>query len=112
MEAANAAVRSKGTFLAARYARIKRRRGHNRAAIAVAHAILVIAYHLISRDENYMSRQTRLRDSRCPSVRSSACMRRTPGLPRSRLYAALITTIRAASVLARSLAAASPGVEA
>jgi transposase len=53
VEAANAAVRSKSTFLAARYGRIKSRRGHNRAAIAVAHAILVIAYHLISRDENY-----------------------------------------------------------
>jgi transposase len=53
VEAANAAVRSKGSFLAARYGRIKSRRGHNRAIIAVAHAILVIAYHLISRDQTF-----------------------------------------------------------
>ena len=53
VEAANAAARSKGCYLAARYARLKGRRGHNRAAVAVAHAILVIAYHLIRDDQPY-----------------------------------------------------------
>ncbi len=53
VEAANAAARSKGCYLAARYGRLKGRRGHNRAAVATGHAILVIAYHLLSRDEVY-----------------------------------------------------------
>ncbi len=53
VEAANAAARSKGCYLAARYARLKGRRGHSRAAVATGHAILVIAYHLLSRDVGY-----------------------------------------------------------
>jgi transposase len=53
IEAANAAARTKGTYLAAHYARIKGRRGHKKAVVAVAHSILVIAYHLLSRGEPY-----------------------------------------------------------
>ncbi|MCW2620770.1 MAG: transposase [Frankiales bacterium] len=53
VEAANAAARSKTCYLSARYYRLKGRRGHNRAAVATGHAILVIAHHLISRDELY-----------------------------------------------------------
>jgi transposase len=52
-QAANAAVRSKGTYLAAHYARIKGRRGHKRAIVAVAHSILVIAWHLLTRNQPY-----------------------------------------------------------
>jgi transposase len=50
-QAANAAARSKGTYLAAHYARIKGRRGHKRAIVAVAHSILVIAWHLLTRNQ-------------------------------------------------------------
>ncbi len=53
VEAANAAARSKNTFLSARYRRLEARRGHNRAAVAVGHSILVIAYHLILNGEPY-----------------------------------------------------------
>jgi transposase len=42
IEAARAAARTKNTYLAALYHRIAARRGANRAAVAVAHAILVI----------------------------------------------------------------------
>jgi hypothetical protein len=52
-KAANAAARSKGTYLAAHYARIKGRRGHKRAIVAVAHSILVIAWHLLTRNQPY-----------------------------------------------------------
>jgi hypothetical protein len=41
-EAAYAAARSKGTYLAAQYARLKGRRGTKKAAMAVGHSILVI----------------------------------------------------------------------
>jgi transposase len=53
VEAAKAASRTKGTYLAAQYARLKGRRGHKRATIAVAHSILVIAYYLLEREEPY-----------------------------------------------------------
>ena len=46
-EAAAAAARTK-TFLASRYKRIARRRGKNRALVAVGNSILTIAWHLLS----------------------------------------------------------------
>lgn len=52
-EAGRAAARSKGNYLAAQYGRIKGRRGPNKAAFAVGHSILVIAYHLLDRDQEY-----------------------------------------------------------
>lgn len=53
VEAAHAAGRSKDTYLAAHYARIRGRRGPGRAAVAVCHSILVIAWHLLSTGETY-----------------------------------------------------------
>jgi transposase len=53
VEAAQAASRTKGTYLASQYARIKGRHGHNKAIIAVAHSILVIAYHILQRQQPY-----------------------------------------------------------
>ena len=45
VQAAHAAAHTKNTFLAAQYQRLARRRGRKRAVLAVAHSILVIAYH-------------------------------------------------------------------
>ena len=42
-----AASRKKGSYLRAQYQRLKGRRGAKRAAVAVAHTLLVIAYHVI-----------------------------------------------------------------
>ena len=53
VESAQAAARMKDTYLAAQYARIKGRHGHKKAIIAVAHSILVIAYHLLQRGKPY-----------------------------------------------------------
>lgn len=53
VEAAHAAARSKDTYLAAQYARLRGRRGPKKAAVAVGHSILVIAYHLLERDVPY-----------------------------------------------------------
>jgi transposase len=48
VEAANSAAgRTRGTYLNAQYNRIKRRRGHNKAIVAVAHSILVGAYYML-----------------------------------------------------------------
>lgn len=53
VEAAEAASRTKGSYLSAQYARIKGRHGHSKAIIAVAHSILVIAYHVLKRGQPY-----------------------------------------------------------
>ena len=52
VQSAHALARTK-TYLAAQYHRLSARRGKKRAAVAVAHSILVIVYHLISRQEPY-----------------------------------------------------------
>jgi len=53
IEAAKAAGRSKKTYLGAQYRRIAARRGAKRAAVAVAHSILVIVYHILTKHEPY-----------------------------------------------------------
>ena len=47
VEAAWAASRARQSYLSAQYRRIARRRGSKRAALAVAHRLLVIAYHVL-----------------------------------------------------------------
>jgi len=48
-EAGRAAGRSKDTYLGAQYRRLTARRGGKRAALAVGHSILTIAYHMMDR---------------------------------------------------------------
>lgn len=52
-ESAKAVVRAKGTYLSARYHRIKSRQGHAKATIATAHKILTAAYHVLSQAVPY-----------------------------------------------------------
>jgi transposase len=52
VESAHAASRT-SSYLAAQYRRLAQRRGSKRAAFAVAHSILVIAYHLIKDGTTY-----------------------------------------------------------
>jgi transposase len=48
VEAANSAAgRTRGTYLNAQYTRIKRRGGHQKAIVAVAHSILVSAFYIL-----------------------------------------------------------------
>jgi transposase len=53
VQAAHAAARARRSYLGALYRRLAARRGKQRAAVAVAHAILVIAYHLLTRTATY-----------------------------------------------------------
>jgi transposase len=47
VECAHSAGRSKGTYLSAQYARLARRKGKKRAAVAVGHSILEAAYFIL-----------------------------------------------------------------
>src|SRR3990172_228377 len=53
IEAGTAAARTKNTALRAQYQRLAARRGKKKAAVAVGHSILVIAYHLIANKESF-----------------------------------------------------------
>jgi transposase len=52
-ECAWAAARSRDTYLAAQFWRLARRIGKKKAAVAVGHSILVIAWHLLEGDCDY-----------------------------------------------------------
>lgn len=49
-------VRQKNCYLAEQYRRIAKRRGSKRAAIAVAHSMLVIMYHLLRDQTTYQEK--------------------------------------------------------
>jgi transposase len=52
-EAAMAAIRTKDSYLAAQYARLRPRRGHKKALGAVKHSIICICWHMLTTGELY-----------------------------------------------------------
>ncbi len=56
VEAAQAAGHSRNTYLGAQFGRLAGRRGKKRAAVAVAHSILIIMYHMIRDQTAYLER--------------------------------------------------------
>lgn len=53
VEAAHSAAKAKGTYLRDKFYRLKARRGYKRAAVAIAHKILVAIYHMLSQQVSY-----------------------------------------------------------
>ena len=51
IESARAAARTKGSYFGAQYRQIARRRGPNKAAVAVAHSLIELVWHLLSTGE-------------------------------------------------------------
>jgi transposase len=51
VEAAWSASRTKDSYLSAQFHRLRARRGEKRAAVAVAHSILIVVYHLLAKPE-------------------------------------------------------------
>ncbi|HEX6507677.1 MAG TPA: IS110 family transposase [Chloroflexota bacterium] len=80
VQAAHAAARRKGTYLAAQYARLAARRGKSRAAVAVAHSILVIAYHLLERGTDYQDLGPNYFEERDRQATQRRLVRRLEGL--------------------------------
>lgn len=75
MQSAHVASRSR-TYLSAQYRRIAARRGKKRATMAVAHSILVIAYHLIQRQEPYRELGANYFDSSRPEATTKRLVKR------------------------------------
>jgi transposase len=53
IESARAAARTKASYFAAQYRQIAHRRGPNKAAVAVAHSLIDVIWHLLSTGERY-----------------------------------------------------------
>jgi transposase len=53
IEAARAAARTQGSYFGAQYRQIAKRRGPNKAAVAVAHSLTDLLWHLLSTGECY-----------------------------------------------------------
>jgi len=80
IEAARAAGRSKRTYLSTHYHRLAARRGTKRAAVAVGHTILVIAYHVLSEGEVYHDLGDRYFDKRDQQAVERRLVARLEGL--------------------------------
>jgi len=94
---AHAAARGKSTYLAAQYNRLATRRGAKRATIAVAHSILVIIYHLLTRQQPYRDLGGNYFDER---KRESVANRLVRRLEKLGFQVALDTTPACASTVA------------
>jgi len=75
-QAAHAAAHMKNTYLSAQYHRMAGRRGQKKAIVAVAHSILVIAYHLIKRKEPYRELGGDYFDKRRPEATAKRLLKR------------------------------------
>lgn len=54
VQCARAGVKKKGSFFKSQYERIAVRRGANRAALAVAHSMLISIWHMLKKNEPYV----------------------------------------------------------
>jgi hypothetical protein len=74
--AAWTAARSKDTFLKARYHRLAARRGKKRAIVAVAHSMLVSAWHMLTYQQPYRELGGNYFDERQKETKVSYLIRR------------------------------------
>jgi transposase len=76
VQAAHAASHTRNTYLSAQYHRLAGKRGKKRAILAVAHSILVIAYHLIQRNEPYRDLGSNYFDKQRPEATAQRLLKR------------------------------------
>jgi hypothetical protein len=76
IEAAQGAMRTKDTYLSAQGRRLTHRRGKKRAVVAVAHTILIIAYHVLQRQQPYQDLGSNYFDERERSAVERQSVRR------------------------------------
>lgn len=80
IEMAWAAARSKDTFLSAQYHRLTPRLGRKRAVMAVAHTLLVIAYHILRDGKPYQELGADFHDKRSQKALASRLTKRLEAL--------------------------------
>jgi transposase len=68
VQAALAGSRKKRSYLKDKYWRLRVRRGHKRAVVAVAHRLLIAAYHMLRDSVDYTDLGEGYLDQRSPEV--------------------------------------------
>jgi transposase len=76
LQAAWAAIKVKGGYFGAQFRRLAKRRGQKRAAVAVAHSILTVIYHLLTRGVFYEDLGADFFDRRRPDQHARYHVRR------------------------------------
>jgi len=76
VQAAVSASHAKGTYLKDKYWRLKAKRGPKRAAMAIAHKILIAAYHMLSRGVDYKELGPAFLDQRSADVTKHGLVKR------------------------------------
>ena len=76
MIAAHGAVRTKDSYFGVLYRRVKGRRGHKRAIVAVAHALLGVIYYVLLRQQPYEELGAHYLDERQPEKSAKRLVRR------------------------------------
>jgi transposase len=80
VQAAVSAAKAKGTYLKDKYWRLKARRGPLRAALAIAHKILVAAYHMLANGVGYKDLGSTYLDRASATGTKRALVKRLEGL--------------------------------
>jgi transposase len=80
VQAAVAASRKKGSYLKAKYWKVKARRGAKRAAMTVAHKILVVGYHMLLHGTDYAELGESYQDDKALSRTRRSLVRQLEGL--------------------------------
>ena len=76
VQAAHGASHAKGTYLKDKYWRLKARKGPARAAMAIAHKILIAAYHVLARAVDYKDLGATFLDQASASIAKRALVKR------------------------------------
>lgn len=76
VQAAVSASHAKGTYLKDKYWRLKARRGPARAAMAIAHKILIAAYHMLARGVDYKELGSAFLDQASTAVTKRSLVKR------------------------------------
>ncbi len=80
VEAAQAVAQTRGTYLGAQFRRLMRRPGKQKAAMAVVHSILVIAWHMLTRSAEYQDLGPSYFEERDRQLVERSLVRRLEGL--------------------------------
>jgi len=80
VQAAWAAIQTKGSSVGAQFQRIAKRRGEKRAVVAVAHSLLTVIYHVLKNGVVYEELGAIYFDRRVPDKLASYHMRRLADL--------------------------------
>lgn len=80
VQAATAAVKTKGSYYQAKFARLCKRRGYKRAIVAIAHSMIIAIYHMIRDDRPYKELGAQMLDNRSAESKKKSLIKQLESL--------------------------------